>query len=147
MSDVMQEPVTVSSVHQLIASLREIHNQTTDSSRRKTLEDAIGVLEYYLCTTQTFEAVLRAEEGIQFEDGYQVNVAALLDGLFQIRSSKLDTPEAKRLIGIADAALKLSGGDYGYTEEEKFFFQYTAETCPGRPCSSGCDHRGVAPRG
>lgn len=26
-----------------------------------------------------------------------------------------------------------------------FPYQYTAETCPGRPCSTECDHRGLPP--
>ena len=24
-------------------------------------------------------------------------------------------------------------------------YQYTPDTCPGRPCGSGCDHRGAPP--
>lgn len=30
-------------------------------------------------------------------------------------------------------------------EERAYTHQYTAENCPGRPCSEDCDHRGIAP--
>ena len=31
------------------------------------------------------------------------------------------------------------------TGERAYLRQYTAENCPGRPCSEDCDHRGIAP--
>ena len=35
--------------------------------------------------------------------------------------------------------------DYCDGLEATYTYQYTADTCPGRPCSTDCDHRGVPP--
>ena len=55
-------------------------------------------LQQLRSTCQSFEAALRAEQGIQFEDGYEVNVADL-----QARIAELE--EDKRQMLLANATL------------------------------------------
>lgn len=43
-------------------------------------------------------------------------------------------------------SLQVAGHEAAYVDHETAYtHQYTAETCPGRPCSTTCDHRGVPP--
>ena len=44
------------------------------------------------------------------------------------------------LVAIRDLLNEALGG-----EETDLSYQYTADTCPGRPCSDLCDHRGAPP--
>jgi hypothetical protein len=137
------QPVTDVGIRALVTDLRRLLTVSQDPALCARLEEAAGTLEYLHQSSHTFESVLRAEEGVLFEDGYQVNVAALIDGLKQVQRS--DTTPGAPFAGIARAALQLSGGAYEYPDDPAYSHQYTAETCPGRPCAPGCDHRGTPP--
>jgi hypothetical protein len=99
--------VTPASVTRLINELKAHAKSTRDYSILPRLEEAIGVLEYFRQAVQTFESALRAEQGVQFDDGYTVNVAALIGGLASVQvADSPDGPFGK----LASDALRLSGG-------------------------------------
>jgi len=107
--------VSDAGIRALIADLRRLHAATTDATVGARLEEAAGTLEYLYQASHTFESALRAEEGVLFEDGYQVNVAALIDGLQQVQRD--DTTPGTPFACVARAALELSGGAFEYPQE------------------------------
>ena len=59
-----------------------------------------------------------------------------------------DTKGALRTLGFL--ALRLERFELhwakGYKVPDEYPHQYTPEDYPGRPCGTGCDHRGVTPK-